>query len=188
MQFVARLTEGLTIQGSSSWNSTDQTNTPCLQSAGSAIKGNPTPAGACITQIKGLPYANPFGNKGDRSAYSPALQYNVRARYDWDVVGYKAFAGVGLSHTSWQSNEPANYPNGDDPTQAVNSTTLRYKISDYTTYDALVGVKKDAWTAQLAVINLTNNDAATNVNSGQYIKQVVTLRPRVITFGMSYNF
>ena len=30
VQFVARLTEGLTIQGSSSWNSTDQTNTPCL--------------------------------------------------------------------------------------------------------------------------------------------------------------
>ena len=103
-------------------------------------------------------------------------------------MGYKAFAGVGMSHTSWQSSEPANYPNGDDPAQPINSTTLRYKIDDYTTYDALVGVKKDAWTAQLAVINLTNNDAATNVNSGQYIKQVVPLRPRVITFGMSYNF
>ena len=38
------------------------------------------------------------------------------------------------------------------------------------------------------VINLANNDAATSVSSGQYIKQVVPLRPRVITFGMSYNF
>ena len=112
----------------------------------------------------------------------------MRARYDWDVSGYKAFAGVGMAYTSWQSNEPANFPNGDNPSQAVNTTLLRYRIPDYTTYDALVGVKKDAWTAQLTVNNLTNNDAATSISSGQYIKSVVPLRPRVITFGMSYNF
>jgi iron complex outermembrane receptor protein len=189
LQFVARVTEGLTIQGSSSWNSTDQTNTPCLASSGTASSAaNPTPAGTCITQVNGQPYSNPFGNKGDRAAYSPALQYNVRARYDWDLMGYKAFVGAGMSHTSWQSNEPANFPNGDNPNQVVNTTLLKYTIPDYTTYDALIGVKKDAWTAQLAVINLTNNDAATSISSGQYIKQVVPLRPRLITFGMGYNF
>jgi len=189
LQIVARLTEGLTIQGSSSWNSTDQTNTPCLVSSGTASSAsNPTPAGACITQILGQPYANPFGNKGDRAAYSPALQYNVRAHYDWDVGAYKAFAGVGMAYTSWQANEPANFPNGDDPNQVVNTTLLKYKIPDYTTYDAMVGLKKDAWTAQLSIVNLTNNDAATSISSGQFIKQVVPLRPRVITFGMGYNF
>jgi iron complex outermembrane receptor protein len=189
LQFVARVTEGLTIQGSGSWNSTDQTNTPCLASSGTAASAaNPTPAGACITQINGQPYANPFGNQGDRAAYSPALQYNVRAHYDWDVGAYKAFAGVGMVYTSWQANEPANFPSGDDPNQVVNTTLLKYRIPEYTTYDAVVGVKKDAWTAQLTINNLTNNDAATSISSGQYIKQVVPLRPRVITFGMGYNF
>ena len=32
LQLVARVIEGLTIQGSSSWNSTNQTNAPCLAS------------------------------------------------------------------------------------------------------------------------------------------------------------
>lgn len=188
VQFVARLMQGLTVQGSASWNSTDQTNTPCLQSAGPAIAGNPTPAGACITQVNGQPYTNPFGNQGDRAAYSPPLQYNVRARYDWNYQGFKAFAGVGMNYTAWQSNQPANFPNGDNPSQPVNTTLLRYKIDDYTTWDAMLGVMKDNWTTQLTVNNLANNDAATNIGSAQYIKTVVPLRPRIITFGVSYNF
>ncbi len=32
LQLVARVTEGLTVQGSGSWNSTNQTNAPCLPS------------------------------------------------------------------------------------------------------------------------------------------------------------
>jgi outer membrane receptor protein involved in Fe transport len=32
LQLVARVTEGLTVQGSSSWNSSSQTNAPCLSS------------------------------------------------------------------------------------------------------------------------------------------------------------
>ncbi len=33
VQFVARITEGLTLEGSSSVNSVEQTNTPCLPSS-----------------------------------------------------------------------------------------------------------------------------------------------------------
>jgi outer membrane receptor protein involved in Fe transport len=56
VQFVARITDGLTVQGSSSVNSAQQTNAPCLSSAGvvpgvAKTANNPTPAGACITQI-----------------------------------------------------------------------------------------------------------------------------------------
>ena len=188
LQMVARLTQGLTVQGSGSWNSSEQTNTPCLQSAGDAISGNPTPAGACITQVNGAPYQSPFGSNGDRPAYSPAFQYNVRARYEWNAGSYKAFAGVGMNHISWQSNEPANFPNGDDPNQVVDTTLLKYRIPDYTTFDAVLGMAKDAWTAQVTVNNLANDDSATSISSGQYIKQVVPVRPRVITFGIGYNF
>src|SRR5690349_8942028 len=63
LQLVARVTEGLTLQGSSSWNRSQQTNTPCLNSAGRTLTTpyNPTPAGQCITVIRGLPYTNPWG-------------------------------------------------------------------------------------------------------------------------------
>ena len=54
LQLVARVTEGLTMQGSSSWNSSNQTNAPCLaQQRAGVANGNPTPVGACITQVNG---------------------------------------------------------------------------------------------------------------------------------------
>ncbi len=53
VQFVARITDGLTVQGSSSVNSSSQSNSPCLESVGvdpnnPKTKNNPTPAGTCI--------------------------------------------------------------------------------------------------------------------------------------------
>ncbi len=51
---------------------------------------NPTPLGQCITQINGLPYTNPYGQLGTRAPFSPAVEFNVRARYDWELDKYKA--------------------------------------------------------------------------------------------------
>ncbi len=50
VQFVARITDGLTVQGSSSVNSSTQSNAPCLESVGvdpdnAKTANNPTPAG-----------------------------------------------------------------------------------------------------------------------------------------------
>ena len=54
------------------------------------------------------------------------------------------------------SNEPASFPSGDDPAQNPPTTTyLRYQIPGYTTYDASIGVSKDAWTLQLAACYAT---------------------------------
>ena len=95
LQAVARLTEGLTVQGSGSWNSTNQTNAPCLTSDGTAAgKNNPTPAGMCISQVNSLPYTNPYGVLDTSPAFSPSVMFNVRARYDWVMPGdYKPWYG-----------------------------------------------------------------------------------------------
>jgi outer membrane receptor protein involved in Fe transport len=186
IQLVARLTQGLTVQGSSSWNSSEQTNAPCLISN---VPGNPTPIGQCITQIKGLPYTNPFGVLGTRAPFSPAVEFNVRARYDWTVVEYNAFATFGASHVGAMSNEPASFPDGNDPAQVVPTTTLlRYQIPGYTTYDAAIGATKDNWSVQLSGSNLFNSDAVTNISSGQFIKSQIPIRPRVLTFLVGYKF
>src|SRR5262249_27014830 len=56
LQIAARVTDGLTLQGSLSHNNASGTNSPCIKSVGGAndpngIAGNPTPAGSCITQV-----------------------------------------------------------------------------------------------------------------------------------------
>ena len=152
--------------------------------------GNPTPLGQCITQVKGLPYTNPYGVLNTSPAFSPPLQFNVRARYDWKTAaGYSPFAMVGANHVGSMRNEPASFPDGNDPKQNPPTTTLlRYTMPGYTTYDAAVGVVKDNWTVQLNGSNLTNSDASTFTSSGQFIKAEVPLRPRVLMAQFGYKF
>jgi iron complex outermembrane receptor protein len=189
LQVVARATEGLTIQGSTSYNHSEQTTAPCLPS-NRATAGNPTALGTCVTQINGQPYTNPYGVLGTSPAFSPLLQFNVRARYDWQLGDYKPFAMVGANHVGSMRNEPASFPNGSSSfCSPVPTTTLcQYTMPGYTTYDAAIGVGKDNWTAQITGNNITNSDASVNTSSAQFIKSEVPLRPRVLTLQFGYKF
>jgi iron complex outermembrane receptor protein len=190
VQFVARITEGLTVEGSSSVNSAEQTNAPCLPSNRST-PGNPTPLGQCITVVRETTYTNPYGELGTRPPFSPPWMFNLRARYDWSMPGgFKPFAWVGASHIGPQSNEPASFPDGNLPPNSINPTTtlLRYEIPGYTTYDAAFGVLKDNWTVQLSGSNLSNEYGPTNISSGQFIKSVIPLRPRVLLAQLAWRF
>ena len=199
VQFVARITDGLSVQGSSSVNSPSQSNTPCLISVGANSENptrtanNPTPKGQCITQVNGAPYTNPFGQLGTRPPFAPPWMFNLLARYDWTAGAFRRFAWVGASHIASMSNEPANFPDGNapsanPPTGWPTTSLLRYQIPGYTTYDSGLGVAKDNWTAQVQCHNLTNAYGPTNVSSDQLIKAEVPLRPRVITFVFGYRF
>jgi outer membrane receptor protein involved in Fe transport len=188
LQFVARVTEGLTVQGSSSWNSSNQYTSPCLPS-NRPTATNPTPLGTCITQINSAPYTNPFGAIGTRAAYSPPFEYNVRGRYDFRFNEYKPFVSVGASFIGEMYNQPANYPSGALASENPPTTTLvKYLIPGYYTYDAAIGVTKDNWTVQITGSNLSNSDAAQVISSGQYIESEVPLRPRVVTLQVGMKF
>ena len=189
LQLIARVTEGLTVQGSSSWNSSSQTNAPCLMSNVPASKGNPTPVGQCITEVNGLPYTNPYGVLGTSPAFSPPLLFNLRARYDFHYGEYKPFASVGMNHVGAMRNEPASFPNGNLPQYNPPTTTLLlYTMPSYETYDAAIGVARDNWTFQISGTNIGNSDASTNTTSGQFIKQEIPLRPRVIMAQIGLKF
>jgi iron complex outermembrane recepter protein len=195
VQFVARLTEGLSVQGSSSLNSSRQSNSPCLQSVGvdpnnSATANNPTPKGQCIAIINGVATPNQLGAKDTPPSFSPPWMFNLRARYDWSVGDFKPFTWVGASHISSMTNQPRNFFSGDDPAHnnPPDTTRLLYTIPGYTTYDAAIGVAKDAWTVQITGSNLGNEYGPMNINSGEYIKQVIPLRPRVIMANLNYRF
>ncbi len=191
LQVVARVVEGLTVQGSGSWNSSSQTNAPCLASnVPASVNGNPTPIGTCITQVNGLPYTNPYGVLGTAPAFSPPAMFNLRGRYDFSNFGdYKPFVMVGANHIASMRNQPASFPDGNDPAYNPPTTTLlKYEMPGYTTYDATIGVSKDNWTLQLSGVNLGNNDASMNTSSGQFIKMETPLRPRVLTATFDYKF
>ena len=185
LQVNARVSEGLTVQGSGSWNSTEQLNNPCLKIS---VPGGPNPVGGCITQVEGQPYANPFGAVGKAPAFSPAFALNMRVRYDWFLGEYRAFWNVGANRIASQRTQPDNFRDGDAPNVLINTTLLKYRIPANTTYDAAFGLSKDSWSAQLTCSNCDNSDAITNANSAQYVKNVVPLRPRVLTLQVGYKF
>jgi iron complex outermembrane receptor protein len=195
VQFVARITDGLTLQGSSSVNSSSQSNSPCLQSVGvtnnASTANNPTPAGSCVVINSATgPIPNALGAYGAPPAFSPPWMFNLRARYDWSAGGYKPFAWVGASHIASMTNNPRNYFDGNNPLYGSPpvTTLLLYTIPGYTTYDAALGVSKDNWTAEISGSNLTNDYGPSNITSGQFIKAEIPLRPRVVNFLIHYSF
>jgi iron complex outermembrane recepter protein len=188
LQAVARVTEGLTLQGSGSWNSSSEKRPNCLTSNDNLAADNST-LGSCITTIKGAAYTSPFGTQGSSTPFSPSAQFTVRARYDFHVGDYKPWVSGGVNHIGTMSNEPSSYADGNSAAESPPTTTVaRYTMPGYTTYDASAGVTKDQWTVQFTGNNLSNSDASTFTSSGGFIKSEVPLRPRVLTFGFGYKF
>jgi iron complex outermembrane recepter protein len=191
LQLVARVTEGLTLEGVSAWNRSEQTNTPCLRSSGvtPGTPYNPTPAGQCITVVRGRPFTNPWGPLGSPLPYSPPLQFNVRAHYEWIAGAFRPFAMVSASHIGPMHNTPQNFPDGNDPTQnPPTSTVLKYPIPGYTTYEAALGVSRNNWMVQIQGANLSNAYGPTNISSAPYIKAEIPLRPRVVMARLACTF
>jgi iron complex outermembrane recepter protein len=187
LQLVGRVTQGLTLQGSMSYNDAKQSNDPCLTA------NNPASStfGKCITQIVNpagilAPADAVFGPQGGVPAFSPKLEYNVRARYDWAISDYKAFIMAGANHVGGMFNQIDNGTTNfvGNPT----TTLLRYFQPGYTTYDASAGVAKDNWTAEAYGTNLGNSDASTFTSSAQFIKSEVPLRPRIVGLRIGYKF
>jgi iron complex outermembrane receptor protein len=185
---VARLFQGLTLQGAASWNSSTQTNSPSLLDTnpasvnfGNAITEKCSSAGTNCKPINNL-----FGPPGDPSANSPPIQFNVRARYDWTINSYNAFVQFGGQHTGHSFTQSGNDPSIS--ANGINTTLLRFENPAYTTYDASLGVAKDAWSAHLFAQNLTNTETSLFTNTAQFAVAQTALRPRVLGVKFGYKF
>jgi iron complex outermembrane recepter protein len=185
---VARVWQGLTLQGAASWNSSEQTNSPALIDTnpasvnfGKAITEKCSATGTNCTAISNL-----FGPPGAPSANSPPIQFNLRARYDWTFNSYNAFVQVGGQHTGHSFTQ-----SGNDPalsSSGINTTLLRFENPAYTTYDASLGVAKDAWSAHVFAQNLTNTETSLFTNTAQFAVAQTALRPRVLGVKFAYKF
>ena len=202
MQIVARLSDGLTIQGSATYNDSKQSNSPCF------IINNPTASGfgKCLTQRFGgfdlagkptpLAVQSPFGNVGGITPFSPHFQGNLRMRYEFaGPGGMDWFIAAGVNYTSSMYNEPATYPSGDvagngsvvGPNGIIvpATTVLRYKMPGYALTDAQIGFTRDNWTVTIFGDNLFNTHASTFTNSAEYIKTSTVVRP--MTYGIKIS-
>jgi len=174
-QLVARVTHGLSILGSASWNSSEQTNSPYL------IANNPASVnfGKPITTI-----ANPYGLQGSPLAQSPSFQGNLRMRYDWTISEYQAFWQIGGQHQAHSISQTSNVPT----TGPIGNTLTAFDQPGFTTYDASVGVAKDAWNVRLVGHNITDTRGMTFISTSQAIKTETVIRPRTVGVVFGYKF
>ncbi|MCW8125725.1 TonB-dependent receptor [Microbulbifer halophilus] len=114
--------------------------------------------------------------EGSELALSPALQMNLRARYDWTISSFDAYwqAGVQYSDDAWSS--------------IVVQPNDRFKQDAYATVDASVGLQEMNWGVELYAENLTDERAELFINTLDGSKRTTTNRPRTMGVRVSYDF
>jgi iron complex outermembrane recepter protein len=172
LSFVGRVTQGLTLQASSSWNSSSQTNSPYLVANNPALLANPATAAEYGKPITSIP--NVYGFVGSPTAYSPPFNMNGRARYDWVLGDYGLFVQAGAAHQGHEVTATGHVP--------------AYNIPPFTTYDAAAGISKGQWSVQLYGQNLTNVNTPLSMDSAQFVLIEVPPRPRVLGIKVDYEF
>jgi iron complex outermembrane recepter protein len=165
LQIVARIADGLTVQGATSYNESKQTNSPYL------MNNNPASPnfGQPITSI-----LNPYGLIGSPLANSPLLQWNLRLRDEIQLGDYKAFWQVGAQHIG-SSISASGY-------------VASYVQPSYTTYDAAVGVARDSWNVQFFGQNLSNVNESTSTSGAQFVETETVTRPRIAGIKFGFKF
>ena len=184
---VARVSDGLTLQGAASWNRSKQTNEPVLIAnvPGSVNFGKPITE-YCAADGSCTPLGSPFGPKGSPSANAPPLQYSLRARYEWTLAGYHAFAQAGGTHTGHSFTQAGSNPSIAQA--GLTTSRLRFELPAYSTLEASFGIAKDNWNISVFAENLSNSNASTFTSTDQFIVEETPLRPRIIGVTFGYKF
>jgi outer membrane receptor protein involved in Fe transport len=167
MEAIARPVRGLSVNASAAWNSSDQVNVAYLND----VNGNP------ITSVRA------FGDPGVPLALSPALQANLRIRYEMPIASYNAFWQVGGVHQAHSISSIASTTTAfpDQPGYAYNQP-------GWTQYDASAGIGKDAWMVHLYGENLTDVRADLYENPNQFVDARTVSRPRTLGLRFTYKF
>jgi iron complex outermembrane recepter protein len=158
---IFRVTDELTLTSSFAWNQTEQINLPSLQGATGLVQLFPT---------EGL---------GSPLSDAPPFQGNIRARYEMPIASYNCYAQVGAQHV--------DHSYADVVTQGVDGPP-NFELAPYTTYDAALGVSKNAWLAEFFGQNLSDTRAQLFISSAQFVQLTTVNRPRVLGLRFSYKF
>jgi outer membrane receptor protein involved in Fe transport len=167
LQFIARPFHGLTLTGGASWNSSNQLGIVYLKDT----------LGQPITSVRA------FGDPGVPLAQSPPQQFNMRARYEFNVGEYTAFLQVGGVHNAHSLSSIAS-----TSTAFPDQPGYSYNQPGWTEYDASAGFSKDAWIVHFYGTNLTDNRSDLYENPNQFIDAKTVSRPRTLGVRIGYKF
>jgi len=186
---VGRVTNELTLQGAASWNQSRQTNAPILfnNNPASPDFGKQITFGCNSFILNCNQVTNPFGAIGSPSANAPPIQFSLRARYEWSIAGYAPFVQIAASHSGHSFTQAGSNPSIAQA-GGINTGRLRFENPAYTTYDASIGVAKDAWYVNVYGENLSNSNASVFVSTDQFIVAQTPLRPRVLGASIGFKF
>ena len=186
---VGRVTSQLTLQGAASWNQSRQTNAPILLNNNPASPdfGKQITFGCNSFGLNCNSVTNPFGPIGAPSANAPPIQFSLRGRYEWSIAGYAPFVQIAASHSGHSFTQAGSNPSIAQA-GGINTGRLRFENPAYTTYDASIGVAKDAWYVNVYGENLSNSNASVFVSTDQFIVAQTPLRPRVLGASIGYKF
>jgi iron complex outermembrane receptor protein len=109
---------------------------------------------------------------GSELPVTPAVQGNVRVRYDWEYQGMDMDWQLALQHASKSYSSIV--------------ASEREEQAGYQLLNANFGISKDAWRVKFYIDNVTDERATLFINDQDDIKRISTNRPR--TIGMSVNY
>jgi iron complex outermembrane recepter protein len=159
-QLTWLIVRGLTITGAAAWNSSTETSNP----------------------LPGVTVANPFGDIGSPLAQCPPFEGNLRARYEFPIMEYHGFVQIG------GTRQAHSYASTDRISVDLQGNSIAYDQPAFSTWDASVGVAKDAWTAQFYGTNLSNTQADLFSSYSQFVKANTINVPRTVGLKVSYRF
>jgi len=159
---IVNATQHLTLMSSFAWNSSSQQTAPTLA-------GN---SGVAVSLF-------PTAGLGSTLAQSPPFQGNIRARYEFPFNQYAGYWQVAAQHSAHSYASVITQGAFESPRQDQRA---------YTTYDAALGVKKDAWGVEFFGENLTDARAQLYVNGFDFVHLVTVNRPRTLGVRLAYKF
>jgi iron complex outermembrane receptor protein len=174
LQVVTAPQKGLTIQGSGSYNKSQQTNSPFLSNNNPASPGFGGPITDFVSGGTTTSLVNIYGITGSPLSQSPLFQGNIRIRYELPINSYHTFAQFAEQY----------YGGSWNTVQSVN----RYYQGGWASMDAAIGVSKDNWNVQAFAQNLLDRNASLYTNAAQFILTETPLRPRVAGIKIGYKF
>lgn len=116
-----------------------------------------------------------FVQEGDELAFAPEFQATLNARYEWDIPsGRRAHV---MSYVSY--SDKVN-------TDIVAQNSI--ELDSWYLLGASAGISDDAWTAELYVENLTDEEAELSGNAIFNEPRVAVARPRTLGLRFAYTF
>jgi outer membrane receptor protein involved in Fe transport len=167
-QLVARPLHGLTVTAGAAWNSSSLVSEPPILDA----SGHP---------INDPRIGQPFGAIGSPLAQSPPFQGTLRLRYDFPILTYNAFWQIGGQHQAHSISATSR-------TSVPNQPGYAYDEPGFSTYDASLGVAKDAWVVTAYGENITDTRADLYENPNQFVDAKTVNRPRTAGLRFTYKF